>query len=173
MPTASHVVKSNERTVHVDVVRLAASRRQRERYRRTTRMILISLSVAGVLGTAAACGTDTTRTAAEVAPTVTATVTEPAVTTTVTASPPTVTVTAKAAATPKPAAPRPVAPKPPVVTTHAAPPPVAPAPPAPPSNDVYYANCTAARAAGAAPILRGEPGYRPALDRDDDGVACE
>lgn len=38
---------------------------------------------------------------------------------------------------------------------------------------VYFANCDAARAAGAAPIPRGEPGYRPALDRDNDGVACE
>jgi hypothetical protein len=38
---------------------------------------------------------------------------------------------------------------------------------------VYYRNCTAARAAGAAPIYFGEPGYRPALDRDRDGVACE
>lgn len=37
----------------------------------------------------------------------------------------------------------------------------------------YYKNCTAARAAGAAPILRGEPGYRSALDRDNDGIACE
>jgi len=41
------------------------------------------------------------------------------------------------------------------------------------ADDVYYANCTEARAAGAAPILRGEPGYAPKLDRDDDGVACE
>lgn len=38
---------------------------------------------------------------------------------------------------------------------------------------VYYANCTAARAAGAAPILRGQPGYRPEMDGDSDGVACE
>jgi len=38
---------------------------------------------------------------------------------------------------------------------------------------VYYANCAAARAAGAAPIHRGEPGYRPGLDRDGDGIACE
>jgi hypothetical protein len=44
-------------------------------------------------------------------------------------------------------------------------------PPAP--SSVYYANCTAARAAGAAPIYRGQPGYRPALDRDGDGIACE
>lgn len=40
-------------------------------------------------------------------------------------------------------------------------------------SSVYYANCTAARAAGAAPIYRGQPGYRPALDRDGDGIACE
>ncbi len=40
-------------------------------------------------------------------------------------------------------------------------------------GDVYYANCTAARAAGAAPIRRGEPGYRSGLDRDRDGIACE
>ncbi|WP_067541624.1 excalibur calcium-binding domain-containing protein [Nocardia crassostreae] len=39
--------------------------------------------------------------------------------------------------------------------------------------DVYYKNCSEARAAGAAPILKGEEGYRPALDRDGDGVACE
>ncbi|RRQ25725.1 hypothetical protein DK926_21905 [Rhodococcus sp. Eu-32] len=50
-------------------------------------------------------------------------------------------------------------------------------PPAPvvaeaPSN-VYYANCSAVRAAGAAPIYRGEAGYSSKLDRDGDGVACE
>ncbi|MEO8265534.1 MAG: excalibur calcium-binding domain-containing protein [Ilumatobacteraceae bacterium] len=28
-------------------------------------------------------------------------------------------------------------------------------------------------ARGAAPIYVGEPGYRSALDRDKDGVACE
>lgn len=36
-----------------------------------------------------------------------------------------------------------------------------------------YPNCAAARAAGAAPIRRGEPGYGEHLDRDGDGVACE
>ena len=45
--------------------------------------------------------------------------------------------------------------------------------PARPSRGVYFANCTAARAAGRENIRRGEPGYRPALDRDNDGVACE
>jgi hypothetical protein len=44
----------------------------------------------------------------------------------------------------------------------------------PPSNgSVYYPNCTAARAAGAAPLYRGQPGYGRHLDRDDDGKACE
>lgn len=37
----------------------------------------------------------------------------------------------------------------------------------------YFPNCAAARAAGAAPVRRGDPGYRAGLDRDGDGVACE
>jgi hypothetical protein len=37
----------------------------------------------------------------------------------------------------------------------------------------YFATCAAARAAGAAPLGAGEPGYRLTLDRDRDGVACE
>jgi hypothetical protein len=36
-----------------------------------------------------------------------------------------------------------------------------------------FPNCAAARAAGAAPLRRGEPGYGSHLDRDNDGVACE
>jgi hypothetical protein len=47
----------------------------------------------------------------------------------------------------------------------------APAPAAPAA--VYFANCAAAKAAGAAPIRAGQAGYRAALDRDNDGVACE
>ena len=43
----------------------------------------------------------------------------------------------------------------------------------PPAADVYYENCTAVRAAGADPIMRGEPGYASKLDRDNDGIACE
>ena len=38
---------------------------------------------------------------------------------------------------------------------------------------VSYANCAAARAAGAAPLTTDDPGYAAHLDRDDDGVACE
>ena len=41
------------------------------------------------------------------------------------------------------------------------------------SGDVYYRNCDAARADGAAPVYRGDPGYGSHLDRDDDGVGCE
>lgn len=37
----------------------------------------------------------------------------------------------------------------------------------------YYPNCDAARAAGVAPLVAGEPGYRERLDADGDGVACE
>lgn len=41
------------------------------------------------------------------------------------------------------------------------------------SESTYYANCSAARAAGAAPVYAGEPGYSRRLDRDGDGVGCE
>lgn len=41
------------------------------------------------------------------------------------------------------------------------------------NGKVYYPNCAAARAAGAAPIYRGQPGYGTHLDRDGDGKACE
>lgn len=46
-------------------------------------------------------------------------------------------------------------------------------PAAPAGAEPYYANCTAAREAGAAPLYVGSPGYRAAMDRDGDGVACE
>jgi len=36
-----------------------------------------------------------------------------------------------------------------------------------------YANCSAARAAGAAPVRRGDSGYGSHLDRDNDGIGCE
>ncbi|WP_415977097.1 excalibur calcium-binding domain-containing protein [Rhodococcus sp. 077-4] len=38
---------------------------------------------------------------------------------------------------------------------------------------VSYANCDAVRAAGAAPIYAGEPGYSLKLDRDKDGIGCD
>jgi hypothetical protein len=36
-----------------------------------------------------------------------------------------------------------------------------------------FRNCAAARAAGAAPLRRGQPGYGSHLDADADGIACE
>jgi hypothetical protein len=36
-----------------------------------------------------------------------------------------------------------------------------------------FSNCDQARAAGAAPIYAGQPGYSSKLDGDGDGVACE
>lgn len=71
------------------------------------------------------------------------------------------------------------APEPAVVVAPAPAPAAAPAPaplPAPgpaPDASVYYANCTAARAAGAAPVHAGDPGYSTKLDRDHDGTGCE
>ena len=38
---------------------------------------------------------------------------------------------------------------------------------------VYFADCNAARAAGMAPLYRGAPGYRSALDPTGNGVACD
>ncbi|WP_294048940.1 excalibur calcium-binding domain-containing protein [Sphingopyxis sp.] len=37
----------------------------------------------------------------------------------------------------------------------------------------HWRRCDDARAAGTAPIYRGEPGYRDGLDADNDGIACE
>jgi micrococcal nuclease len=48
----------------------------------------------------------------------------------------------------------------------------APSAPKAPSSGPFK-NCDAARAAGAAPVHRGDPGYAPKLDRDGDGVGCE
>lgn len=41
------------------------------------------------------------------------------------------------------------------------------------STGVYYSGCNEARAAGVAPIHEGQPGYRPEMDGDGDGIACE
>nr|WP_241188400.1 DUF1524 domain-containing protein [Kocuria palustris] len=45
--------------------------------------------------------------------------------------------------------------------------------PAPAAPGAAFANCSEARAAGAAPLHRGMPGYAPRMDGDGDGVACE
>ena len=41
------------------------------------------------------------------------------------------------------------------------------------SSEREFANCSQARAAGAAPVRTGDPGYGRHLDRDGDGVGCE
>jgi len=50
-------------------------------------------------------------------------------------------------------------------------------PPAPaassPAAAVSFRTCREARAAGAAPVYRGQPGYGDHLDPDGDGVGCE
>jgi Excalibur calcium-binding domain len=38
---------------------------------------------------------------------------------------------------------------------------------------VYFSGCNEVRAAGLAPLFRGQPGYRREMDGDDDGIACE
>lgn len=53
------------------------------------------------------------------------------------------------------------------------PPETSPPKTSPPTPSVYYSSCADAKAAGAAPLYRGDPGYRSGLDRDNDGVACE
>lgn len=41
------------------------------------------------------------------------------------------------------------------------------------TGGAFYRTCAQARQAGAAPLFRGQSGYRDALDRDGDGVGCE
>lgn len=38
---------------------------------------------------------------------------------------------------------------------------------------VAYANCTEVKAAGKAPLHKGDAGYSTKLDRDGDGIACD
>ncbi len=45
--------------------------------------------------------------------------------------------------------------------------------PAPAPAAAPFPDCAAARAAGATPVRRGDPGYGAHLDGDGDGVACE
>lgn len=41
------------------------------------------------------------------------------------------------------------------------------------NTTVTYKNCSEVKAAGKAPLYKGDPGYSTKLDRDKDGVACE
>lgn len=40
-------------------------------------------------------------------------------------------------------------------------------------QSIHYNGCNEVRAAGKAPLFRGNPGYSAHLDGDSDGVACE
>lgn len=44
---------------------------------------------------------------------------------------------------------------------------------APAASGWSYRDCSAARAAGAAPLYVGQPGYGAHMDADGDGIACE
>jgi hypothetical protein len=48
-----------------------------------------------------------------------------------------------------------------------------PTPAAVTAGSTYFDNCDAARAAGAAPVHVGDPGYGTHLDRDGEGTGCE
>lgn len=52
-------------------------------------------------------------------------------------------------------------------------PPTLPDPVLTPLPVINFKNCTEVRAAGAAPIYVGDPGYGPHLDRDGNGIGCQ
>ena len=73
---------------------------------------------------------------------------------------------------PRQVAPTPTAPQPaPTTPPRPRPRPATPAP-APPA-ELHFSSCKEARAAGYSHMRRGEPGYSPHLDRDNDGIACD
>ncbi|WP_084534560.1 excalibur calcium-binding domain-containing protein [Nocardia yamanashiensis] len=144
------------------------------------RLALGTLAIGGV-ALLTACGgstsgspaaTSTPRTT--VANPITAPITTAKTTTTVAipstvAAPPEAPATEQAA--PAPATQAPAATAPVVVPTAPA---VAPAPQTTArQGSVSYKSCADAKAAGAAPLRRGDPGYSSNLDRDGDGIACE
>ena len=132
--------------------------------------IVGGLVLLGLLGNICDGGDGAKPTASTVTRTVTVTAQPPTVTETAPPTMATVTVTAAAPLAPFFESPAPVSESP----VEALPPlpPLAPLVPQIPSS-AYYRNCAAARAAGAAPLHVGEPGYRSGLDGDSDGVACE
>lgn len=95
----------------------------------------------------------------------TSTTPAPAKPATTTASPTTPSPAAPSSTTPTPTTPSPTSPSPatPSSTTPSSTTPTA----------VVYKDCAEVRAAGKAPLYRGDPGYSTALDHNGDGVACE
>ena len=126
------------------------------------RYVLPALGLVFFLGLAAG-GTDSQPddagpAAAEARPTATVTATATATTTAEPEPAPTVTETVKVKVT---------------RTVTAEPAPASGADDSSGGGSVYYENCAAARAAGAAPVHRGDPGYGGHLDRDGDGTGCD
>lgn len=81
--------------------------------------------------------------------------------------------TPSASPSPTPSSSPSITPTPSPEPTTAEPAPGPPAQPEPAPQQAYYSSCRDAKAAGAAPLYRDDPGYRSGLDRDGDGVACE
>ncbi|MDT0200721.1 DUF1524 domain-containing protein [Nocardioides sp. AE5] len=79
----------------------------------------------------------------------------------------------KATQAPKPKATSKASPKPKPKATPTPKPKPKPKPTPTPTVPKVFKNCTEARAAGAAPVYRGDPGYGKHLDRDGDGIGCE
>lgn len=143
----------------------------------TVHTVRRSLSLAALTACtllASACGSTSTSGPAPTTPKTTAVTTTPAPTT---ATAPTPTAVTSAPQPIQPLVPAPPPATPPTTAAAAAPPPPPQAPtPEPTTNptpSVYYKSCADAKRAGAAPLHRGDPGYRPELDRDGDGIACE
>lgn len=146
-------------------------------FRRTPRTISVAAAAVAVLGLAG-CGIDDTEpgTSVSSSPTTSMTTSETTTTTvesTTTSEAPTFTdyedpITPDLTTPPVPAY------TPPPTPAFTPPPEPAYTPPPPAEGgSQYFANCSAARAAGQAPLYRGDPGYSSKLDRDGDGVACE
>ncbi|WP_327635757.1 excalibur calcium-binding domain-containing protein [Kribbella sp. NBC_00482] len=102
--------------------------------------------------------------------------TSPSSTPPTTTTPTTPTTTTPAPTTPTPTTPSPSTPTPTPTATTAVP---SATPSSSPSSTpsttpaVVYRDCAEVRAAGKAPLYRGDPGYTPELDNNGDGIACE
>lgn len=118
----------------------------------------------------------TTRATTTVKPTTTArattTTAAPTTTAPTTTAPPTTAAPTTVAPPPTAPPPPPTTPPPPPTTAYV-PPPAPFVEPVAPDAGGSFKNCDAARAAGAAPVRVGDPGYGRHLDRDGDGVGCE
>ncbi|HLM65598.1 MAG TPA: excalibur calcium-binding domain-containing protein [Acidimicrobiales bacterium] len=146
--------------------------------RRIAAGVAVVLLIAGLIATLVGLSTGSGSSEAVGPTTTAAAVRAPTSASTTTTVPKTMATTAASASTAQPTTMASTAP----TTTTTAPattttpvPTTAPPPTAPPPTEpgVYYRNCIEAAMAGATPIQAGEPGYRPELDLDGDGEACE